>query len=58
LRLERALLSSDLDLLDNLGFEVMSVPTLVKPETMVGTGFFPWAKKIIIHQMADFSWYC
>jgi len=45
LRLERALLSYALDLMTNFGFEVMSVPTLVKPETMVGTGFFPWGKE-------------
>lgn len=45
LRLERALLSYALDLMTGYGFEVMSVPTLVKPETMVGTGFFPWGKE-------------
>ncbi len=45
MRLERALLSYALDLMTNFGFEVMSVPTLVKPETMVGTGFFPWGKE-------------
>lgn len=45
LRLERALLSYALDLMTEYGFEVMSVPTLVKPETMVGTGFFPWGKE-------------
>ncbi|NMA30157.1 MAG: serine--tRNA ligase, partial [Candidatus Pacebacteria bacterium] len=45
LRLERALLSYALDSMIEHGFEIMSVPTLVKPETMIGTGFFPWGKE-------------
>ncbi len=45
LRLERALLSYALDSMIEHGFEVMSVPTLVKPETMLGTGFFPWGEE-------------
>ncbi len=45
LLLERALLSYALDSMIKHGFEVMSVPTLVKPETMLGTGFFPWGEE-------------
>lgn len=45
LRLERALLSYALDSMIEHGFEIMSVPTLVKLETMIGTGFFPWGKE-------------
>jgi seryl-tRNA synthetase len=45
LRLERALLRYALDLMIEHGFEIMSVPTLVKPETMLGTGFFPWGEE-------------
>jgi seryl-tRNA synthetase len=45
LLLERALLSYALDSMLEHGFEIMSVPTLVKPETMRGTGFFPWGEE-------------
>lgn len=45
LRLERALLSYALDLMKEQGFTLLSVPTLVKPETMLGTGYFPWGKE-------------
>jgi seryl-tRNA synthetase len=45
LRLERALMNYALDLMTEQGFEIMSVPTLVKPEAMIGTGFFPWGKE-------------
>ncbi len=45
LRLERALLNYALDLMREKGFELLSVPTLVKAEAMVGTGYFPWGKE-------------
>jgi seryl-tRNA synthetase len=38
-RLERALMSAALDQADAAGFTAMTVPTLVKPEVMAGTGF-------------------
>lgn len=45
LRLERALMNYALELMSKQGFEIMSVPTLVKPEAMIGTGFFPWGEE-------------
>lgn len=45
LRLERALMNYALELMSEQGFEIMSVPTLVKPEAMIGTGFFPWGEE-------------
>lgn len=42
LRLEQALLSYALDLMRKHGFTIMSVPTMVNREAMVGTGYFPW----------------
>jgi len=42
LRLERALMSYALDLMRKHGFEIMSTPTMVNPEAMHGTGYFPW----------------
>jgi len=38
-RLERALMSAALDQAEAAGFTTMTVPTLVKPEVMAGTGF-------------------
>ena len=40
--LERSLLSYALDLMKKHEFEIMSVPTMVNKEAMLGTGYFPW----------------
>lgn len=45
LLLERALLNYALDLMRAQGFTLLSVPTLVKKEAMIGTGYFPWGKE-------------
>ncbi|MDP6850435.1 MAG: serine--tRNA ligase [Planctomycetota bacterium] len=40
-RLEQAVLQFSIDHMAKRGFELVSVPTLVKNEAMVGTGYFP-----------------
>ncbi|HJM39599.1 MAG TPA: serine--tRNA ligase [Planctomycetota bacterium] len=40
-RLEQAVLQLSIDHMAKRGFELVSVPTLVKNEAMVGTGYFP-----------------
>ena len=44
LLLERALLNFALDSMREQGFTLLSVPTLVKAEAMLGTGYFPWGQ--------------
>jgi seryl-tRNA synthetase len=43
--LEQALLNYALNLLVAQGFTPMTAPVLVKPETMAGTGYFPWGEQ-------------
>ncbi|OGC51547.1 serine--tRNA ligase, partial [candidate division WWE3 bacterium RBG_16_37_10] len=40
--LEQALLKYAIDFMVEKGFELMSVPAMVKPEFFTGTGYFPW----------------
>lgn len=44
LLLEQALLNYTLKFMIDQGFECLSAPSLVKEETLVGTGYFPWGK--------------
>ena len=43
--LEQALLNYALKMLVNEGFTPMTAPSLVKPESMWGTGYFPWGEQ-------------
>ncbi len=43
--LEQALMRYALDFMQDKGFTLMTVPTLVNEEPLVGTGFFPWGKE-------------
>ena len=45
--LEQALLRFALDKVKEKGFEVMNVPVIVKEETLVGSGFFPFGREDI-----------
>lgn len=45
LLLEKAILDYALDIMIEHGFEPMNAPVMVKKETMVGTGYFPWGKE-------------
>jgi len=43
--LELAMLKFALDYMKNQGFTLLSVPLMVKPEYLVGTGYFPWGEE-------------
>ncbi|MBD3279293.1 MAG: serine--tRNA ligase [Candidatus Pacebacteria bacterium] len=43
--LEQALLQHALNLMIKHDFTPMTVPVLVKPKTLMGTGFFPWGQE-------------
>jgi len=43
--LEQALLQYAMKKLIDVGFTAMTVPVLVKPDTMLGTGYFPWGNE-------------
>lgn len=43
--LEQAILKYAQDFMIKQGFEFLTVPWLVKPEYMVGTGYFPWGSE-------------
>lgn len=43
--LEMALLRYAVDFMKLEGFEVMSVPWMVKPDYFLGTGYFPWGEE-------------
>jgi seryl-tRNA synthetase len=43
--LEMALLKYSLDFMKKQGFELMTVPWMVKPDYFLGTGYFPWGEE-------------
>lgn len=50
--LEQSLLRYALDVLRKEGFEVMSVPVMVREEALIGSGFFPFGKEDV-YQLDD-----
>jgi len=51
--LEQAVLRFALDIIKKEGFEVMNVPVLVKSDSLVGSGFFPFGKEDIYQVNED-----
>src|SRR3990167_9531661 len=43
--LEKALLNYATDLIKSKGFDFYTVPWMVKPQYLVGTGYFPWGEE-------------
>ena len=43
--LEQAILNYAMELMASKGFSLMSAPTMVNKDALVGTGYFPWGKE-------------